>query len=169
MNKWISRSAFFAAALFLGLNGVNATTIFDTKSLNVQVAVSSTCSITGITSVSFPGIVAGVTFTPETASGNVTVLCTGNDYNVNADAGLNATTPGNVTTRNLKVASGELLPYHLVVNSATTEWGNATSGLPFSGTASSTPASIAINGTLPGGTPTASGVYSDVVIVTLTN
>jgi spore coat protein U-like protein len=169
MNKWISRSAFFAAALFLGLNGGNATTI-DTKSLNVQVAVSSTCSITSISGVTFPSIIAGVPFSTETANGNVTVLCTGNSYNVNADAGGNAGTTGDVTTRNLLVSGGGAsLPYHLFVNGGLTEWGDATSGVPFSGTASPTPTSIIVNGSLPGATPTASGVYSDVVIVTLTN
>jgi hypothetical protein len=127
MNKWISRSAFFAAALFLGLNGGNATT-FDTKSLNVQVSVSSTCSITSVGGVTFPGVIAGTAFATETALGNVTVLCTGNSYNVNADAGQNATTPGDVSTRNLKVTGGAtLLPYNLFVHNTANEWGNATS------------------------------------------
>lgn len=169
MNKWISRSAFFAAALFLGLNGGNATT-FDTKSLNVQVSVASTCSITNISNISFPTVLGGAPFATETANGNVTVLCTGNDYHVNADAGQNGTA-GDVTTRKMLVSGGTAtLPYNLFLNGGTTEWGGTgTGGAPFAGTASSTPTSIIVNGSLPGATPTASGVYSDVVVVTLTN
>ena|SRR5579884_1841136 len=172
MTRFISRAALAGAALALGFAQADAVTTFDTKQLNVQVSVSGTCSITDLTNVSFPAVVAGVPFSTETTTGTVTVLCTDNAYSVNADAGQNAGTAGDVTTRNLKAQGGTAtLAYHLYEDNPTNtvEWGNATSGTPFSGSASATATTFTFGAKLPGATPTASGVYADVVTVTLTN
>ena len=58
MRKIISRAALCAAALGLGFAQADAGTTQDTKSLNVQVAVGSTCSITDITNVTFDSVTA---------------------------------------------------------------------------------------------------------------
>jgi len=168
MRKFVSRSALAAVALALGMYAANATTTFDTKSLNVQVSVGSTCSITNIASINFPAVNAGVSFSTETQKGTLTVLCSSNDYTVTANAGggLDST----ATTRKLTRQGGtETLDYHLYTT-GTTEWGDGTGGTgTFGASASASPHDFTILGSLTGTTPAASGTYSDVVIVTLAN
>ncbi|MGO9474960.1 MAG: spore coat protein U domain-containing protein, partial [Rhodomicrobium sp.] len=89
---------------------------------------------------------------------------------LNADAGQNPGTPGDVTTRRVTINGGsQTLAYDLFVHGTTNEWGNATSGTQIPGTANPTAVTYAIDGSLPGTTPVAGGVYQDYVTVTVTN
>lgn len=165
MRKFISRAALAAAALALGFAQVTAATVQDTKTLNVQVSVASSCSITALSNVVFP-TVSG-TFTTETANGSLTVKCAGNTYTVSADAGANPATEGDVTTRRLKHGTSDFLPYDLFTT-GTTEWGDGTGATGTFGAAGTAAGeTYTILGSLPGATNPNPGVYSDLVVVSL--
>ncbi len=165
MKKLVSRAALAASVLVIGIAGTNATT-YDTKTLNVQVNVSSSCAITNLGNVQFPSILANQTSTQDqTTNSYVQVSCSGS-YNVNADAGQNA--GGDITKRAMKSSiSSDLISYNLYSDYFSTIWGNTPGTNTISGTGNN---SWTIWAKLPAGaTPKDSASYTDLVTVTLTN
>ncbi len=165
MKKLVSRAALAAGALVIGIAGTNAAT-YDTKTLNVQVNVSSSCAITNLNNVQFPSILANQTSTQDqTTSGYIQVTCSGS-YNVNANSGQNS--GGDITKRAMKSSvSSDLIAYNLYTDYYNTIWGNTPGTNTFSGTGNN---SWNIYAKLPAGaTPKDSASYTDLVTVTLTN
>ncbi|KAF1055652.1 MAG: hypothetical protein GAK43_00447 [Stenotrophomonas maltophilia] len=153
-------------------------TAADTTTFNVLLAVTKACTITAAaaTNVDF-GTAAASTTTPTLAQGTVTAQCSVlTPYTIALNAGSNAGTAGDVTTRRMKntnaaVTTNNYVGYQLYQDAARTlVWGattgtNTQAGL---GTGLAVPyivygqiANLSTNNT-------ATGSYSDTVTATIT-
>jgi spore coat protein U-like protein len=178
MRKLISRAALAAGALVLGMAGAYAQgaspnttpatpTLYDQKTLNVQVTVASSCSITSLPNILFDTITAGNQTTDDPKNSMVSVACNSGSWNLRANATSNVA--GDRSMKNVASPSNTLT-YRLCTNNTNTYAGcsspfNATNAI--AGT-DSTPATIyAVM--QPGVNPTATGVFADTVVIQLTN
>lgn len=161
------------AALLCHLASATAIAGTASANLNVTATVNSNCIAT-------TGAVSFGTYDPSSgsakdASGSVTVTCTaGTTYTIALDAGANAGTGGDATTRQMLANASDLLPYTLYLDaSRTTIWGdgaNGTSVNPAAGSFTgdgSAQAHVAY-GRITAGQYVAPGSYVDTVVATVT-
>ena len=178
MRKLISRAALAAGALVLGMAGAYAQgasrtppplpqLVYDQKTLNVQVTVASSCSITSLPNILFDTINAGSQTTDDPKSSTVSVACNSGPWNLRAN--VTANTAGDRLMKNI-ASPLNTLTYRLCTNNTSTYSGCSS---PFNGVnaipgSDSNPATIyaVMN---PGVTPGAPGVFADTVVIQLTN
>lgn len=144
-----------------------------TANLGVSATVGNSCLVS-TTPVSF-GTYNPASGTTTDTAGSVVVTCvTGTTYAVSLDAGTNASTAGNVSTRRMSAGASKYLAYQLYLDSSySTVWGdgnNGSTGNPSSGTFTGTGLAIShtVYGRIPSGNFVASGVYADTVVATVT-
>lgn len=159
---------------FLVLCALAATAVLaatTTGNLLVSATVLSTCVVT-TTPVAF-GNYSATSGSPTTTTGGVLVTCTpGTTYSIALDAGANASTAGNVTTRRLAGPSANYLSYDLFTSNAyTTTWGDGANGSvlnPTAGTGTGLPITTTAYGRIPAGQYATAGAYTDTVVATVT-
>jgi spore coat protein U-like protein len=160
-------------AVLLSLYAAAATAGTATANLAVTATVSSTCTVT-TTTVAFGTYNAGAV-SPTDASGAVTATCTsGTTYTVALDAGANAGSAGDVTTRRMTDGSSHFLPYQIYLDSShTTIWGGGLNGSSINPTSSTfsgngTAQGYTAYGRLTAGNYVTAGSYTDTVVATVT-
>ncbi len=169
MNKLSAN--ILAVSLLIGFTGgAMAATATATANLQVTATVSATCTAT-TTELNFGS------YDPSSASANdntgaVSVTCTnGTPYTVALNAGSNAGTPGDVTTRRMRSGSSSFLPYQIYTTAGrTTVWGDGANGSSTqTNTGSGDAQSFSAYGRIPAGQYVAPGNdYADSVTVTVT-
>lgn len=167
MNKL--SASILAVSFLAGFTGA-AMAATASASLTVTATVSATCTAT-TTALNFGS------YDPSSASANdntgaVSVTCTnGTPYTVALNAGSNAGTPGDVTTRRMLSGSSSFLPYQIYTTAGrTTVWGDGANGSSTqSNTGSGDAQSFSAYGRIPAGQYVAPGNdYADSVTVTVT-
>jgi spore coat protein U-like protein len=153
------------AAATVALVPVTAFSATATSTLSVSATVLTAC-IVATTPVAF-GNYNPTAGSATNNTGTVAVTCTsGAPYNVLLDPG--AATGATVTTRKMKDATTDLLPYTLYRDSARTlNWGQTIATDTLSGTGSGVIQTLTVYGSVPAGAAVPAGVYSDTVNVTV--
>ncbi len=125
MKKYSVLALAIAAAAQAG--GVAAAT--KSTSFQVKLAVTADCTISSPSGsdVDFGTKTGAVVEAGNlTASGKINAKCSkGSSYRIGLDAGTNAATANNTTTRRMKSGS-EFVTYDLYLDSASTHWGSLT-------------------------------------------
>lgn len=160
------KSKLLSSLLIFSAYSVDAATT--TGNLSVTATVNGTCSVS-------TSPVAFSTYNPasatdNTTTGTVTVTCTnGTAYTVALDAGANAGSPGDITTRRMKANTSDYLPYQLYKEGTyTTAWGNGGGAILSGQTGNGSAQAIPVYGKITQGQYVASGSYVDTVVVTIT-
>lgn len=163
-------------ALVLGISAPalaqNSTTF------NVRMAVTSACDVAAAaaTDVDF-GTVASTATTPALAQGTVTAQCSAlTAYTIALDAGSNAATAGDVTTRRMRhtdatVTTNNLIGYQLFQDAARTSvWGATTNTDTVGSNGTGAPQAFNVYGQVldPSANNAAAGTYLDTVTATIT-
>lgn len=161
------RHLFAAALLSAGWTIVPAGTT--TATLSISATVNSACVVT-TSPVSF-GVYDPTSGTASDAAGAVNVTCTvGTTYSVALDAGANASSAGDVTTRRMIANAGQFLPYQLYLDvSRSTIWGDGLNGSSKSvgNTGNGAQQGLSAFGRITSGKYVPPGSYSDSVIATV--
>ena len=174
-KKMSARLLTVAGATALVLGGISgAQALTAQANLNVQATVAANCTIstTAVDFGAYDPIVANLTTDlTAPAGGKVTLLCTNGasatvtlGQGSNADTGSTAANP----TRRLKHGTTDYLSYTLYSDAGlTTEWGDtAPTGVAHTGTGAT--ANLPVYGVVPQAQNQPVGVYTDVVLATVT-
>jgi spore coat protein U-like protein len=129
--------------------------------MTVSTTISSVCSVSIVSNVSF-GTIASQSVSTTDTTGSFSVTCsTGTAYSIALDLGGNA----NVSTRRMKSGTSNYLTYELYSDNARTAiWRTAISG--YTGTNSAQTQTVYAR--LPSQLAPAPGVYTDTVTITVT-
>lgn len=167
------KKSFLVLPLFIPFGIGSATAATTTANLSVTATVSHTCIVT-TTPVAF-GTYDPSALQAKDATGSVSVTCTlGTTYSIALDAGANAATPGNATTRRMLANASNYLLYTLYLDIAqSTIWGDGNHGtsvnpIAASHTGDGTAQHYTVYGRIPTAQYVAAGAYADTVIATVT-
>lgn len=150
----------------------------DTTTFNVRIAITKACTITAAaaTDVDF-GTVSSTATGNTDAAGSVTAQCTSlTPYAIALNAGLNAGTANDVTTRRMRnvdttVTTNNFVPYQLYQDAARSQvWGSTAGSNVVSGSGNGANQTFQVFGrtTNPGAVNAAAGSYQDTVTATIT-
>lgn len=157
------------AALLMSLSSAVAVAATSTTTFEVSATVADACSVAA-TNLAF-GEVTPVNNANIDATSTVTVTCSlGTAYNITLDAGANAGTAGDVTTRRMKDAGTNYLSYQMYSDTLrSTVWGNTVGTNSVAGTGTGLGVPAVVYGRIPSGQQeTATGSYTDTINVTVT-
>lgn len=148
-------------------NGSATSTGNGTFSFNATASVASSCTAISGTALDF-GIKGLITSNTDQTS-TISLTCTKRSpYNVGLDAGSNAGTAGDVTTRRMTDGSAHYIAYQMYSDTGrSTVWGNTVSTNTVNGTAVGGAQTFTVYGRVPPQTPRA-GTYADTITVTVT-
>lgn len=149
-----------------------------TTNLNVRIAITASCTVAAAapTDVDF-GTVASTSTTPVLAQGSITAQCSAlTPFNISLNAGLNAATAGDVTTRRMRntdasVTTNNFVAYQLYQEAGrTTVWGSTPATNTLARVGTGLPQSFAVFGQVlnPSSNNAAVGTYQDTVTATIT-
>lgn len=170
------RAAF---ALALGLAGTAVPALAqDSVTFNVRIAITSSCTIAAAapTDVDF-GTVASTATAPALAQGTITAQCSAlTPYSIALNAGANAATAGDVTTRRMRntnaaVTTNNFVGYQLYQDAGRTNvWGATTATNTVAAVGNGTPQAYNVYGRVlnPSVNNAAAGSYLDTVTATIT-
>lgn len=163
---------FKTALLGIGLSCAALPAMADTvtNSFVARIVIQKTCDVTTTAPTDLDFGTRNLLNANFDATSAVTLTCTnGTTYDVGLNAGVNAGTAGDVSTR--RMANGaEYVSYNMYSNAgSTTVWGNTVSTNTVAGTGNGTPQTLTVYGRVPVQSPTpAPGTYLDTVTVTVT-
>jgi spore coat protein U-like protein len=173
-------NVFKATLLTVALAATGLTSAFaaDTTTFNVKIIILKACTITAAaaTDVDF-GSVASTATANTDAQGSVTANCTPlTPYNIALNAGVNAGTANDVTTRRMKnidaaVLTNNFVAYQLYRDGGRTQvWGSTTGTNTLAGTGSGLNQAYPVYGRVanPSANNAAAGSYLDTVMATIT-
>jgi spore coat protein U-like protein len=162
--KLMLACASMVGAFTLGLQPANAIAATTTATFTVSAVVPAACALSA-DSMSFGTYSGSALSTTST----ITATCTSSTpYSIALDAGLNAGTPGDTSTRRLGFG-GSYIAYDLFQDAAHSDhWGNTVGTDVYTGTGSGSSQAISVYGSLAAGTVPAPGTYSDTITATLT-
>jgi spore coat protein U-like protein len=171
----IALTALIAASLAGSIGQAQAA---DTTTFNVLIVITKACTITAAaaTNVDF-GTIPSTTTTNTDATGSVTAQCTAlTPYTISLNAGINAATANDVTTRrmintNAAVTTNNFVPYQLYQDTARSQiWGNTAGSQAASGTGTGLVQAYPVYGRVANASlaNAAAGSYQDTVTATIT-
>jgi len=164
------KKSLLAAALvaFTGYAAV-ATAATTTKQFQVKIAIQNTCDVSTLTAGDMDFGTHSYLDSNITSTSTIKVQCTnGNTFHIGLDAGANAATPSDVSTRRMKSGTA-FVPYQLYTDNArTTAWGNTSTDGWVAATGTGTLQSFTVYGEATPGATAPAGTYLDTVTATVT-
>lgn len=167
-HHYVLASAIVAA---FGMAGAaSAATVTDT--MGVQITITDGCSVdvaSTANDLDF-GTYSLLDATIDASSSNViSVTCTsGATYDIGLDAGLNAGSPGDTTTRRMNNGSNYVAYDLFQAANGTTHWGDTVGSDTLHDTGSGTAQTYTVYGRVLAQTTPPAGTYNDTVTVTVT-
>ena len=157
------RIILLAATAFVACTG-GAYSATATEDFTVSITIVATCDVVTSNPLNF-GNSIGLLNSNIDATATFSVQCTnGTPYEIELNAGSNAATPLDTTTRRME-NGGVYVSYNLYQNSGrTTQWGTQAEGAESTGgTGNGSAQSYTVYGRVPAQTTPAPGVYDDVI------
>lgn len=168
----ISKKTTLLAAALLALGGfaISANAATTNTTFQVKIAIANTCDVTSLAATDMDFGSHVFTDTNITSSSTIKIQCTsGNTFNVGLSAGTNPSTAGDITTRRMKGAGTNYVPYQLYKDSGyTTAWGNTSTDGWQTATGTGTLQTLTVYGKATPATTVPAGSYADTITATVT-
>jgi spore coat protein U-like protein len=166
LKKSLIAVAMLAVGGFAATAGAVTT---QTAQFQVKIAIQNTCDVTSLSASDMDFGTHTYLDSNINATSTIQIKCTnGNTYHIGLDAGANAATPSDTTTRRMTDGTN-YVPYQLYTdNSHTTPWGNSATDGWIAATGTGAAQSFTVYGQATPSSSAPAGNYADTVTATVT-